>query len=145
MGRNGLYNALLHYTKHITIHYNKKTKQSHQYQFYQSKQVMIKFVVSRPVKKISRAAYHGETDGRITKATRRRPVSLKMVWIIFGIFVVVYGSFLLLKNTLFAQQYVITKVQYDTGDIQKYNDPYMYKLISAYIKKENYNIVRLNR
>lgn len=39
---------------------------------------------------------------------------MKAIWIIFGLVVVVYGGFLLLKNTLFAREYTIVKVQYDS-------------------------------
>lgn len=68
-----------------------------------------------------------------------------MIWIVFWVFVVVYGSFLLLKNTLFDTQYVITQVTYDSGNLAQYNDPHMYKSISAWIKQENYTIVRFQK
>lgn len=57
----------------------------------------------------------------------------------------VYWSFLLLKNTLFAQKYTITTVQYNVSDIKTYGDPYMYKAISSQIKKENFAIARFNK
>lgn len=54
----------------------------------------------------------------------------------------VYGSFLLLKTTIFDSQYTIKRVLYDTGDVQRYDDPYMYKYIKQRILKENYYIVK---
>ena len=70
---------------------------------------------------------------------------MKVIWIVFGIFVLVYGSFLLLKNTIFNTKYVITQVNYDSGNLTQYDDPYMYKAISAQIKQENYTIVRFQK
>jgi hypothetical protein len=46
---------------------------------------------------------------------------------------------------LFAKEYTIDTINYDSGNIQVYDDPYLYKAISAQIKKENYNVVRLNK
>lgn len=103
---------------------------------------MIQFVVNKPVPQMRRSIYHGDTDRRF-KGQRKR--SLKTVWIIFAIFVFIYGSFLLLKNTLFAQEYTITIVQYDSGDVKMYGDPYLYKTISSQIKQENYSIARFNK
>jgi hypothetical protein len=105
---------------------------------------MIKFVVSRPVRKIHRPVYHGETERRFSGQKKKR-IPLKTIWIMFGIFVLIYGSFLLLKNTLFAQEYTITKVQYNPSDIKQYGDPYLYKAISSQIKSENYNVARFNK
>ena len=105
---------------------------------------MIKFVVSKPTHKIHRPAYQWESDRRF-KGQKKRRIPLKTIWIIFGIFVLVYWSFLLLKNTLFAQKYTITTVQYYTNDIKTYGDPYMYKAISSQIKKENFTIARFNK
>ena len=105
---------------------------------------MIKFVVSRPVQKIHRPAYQWESDRRF-KGQKKRRIPIKTIWLIFWIFVLIYGSFLLLKNTLFAQEYTITTVQYNPSDIKMYGDPYMYKAISSQIKKENFTIARFNK
>lgn len=105
---------------------------------------MIKFVVSRPVRKISRSSYQWESERRF-KTQKKKRVSLKAIWIVFGVFVVVYGWFLLLKNTLLAPENIITVVQYDSWNIATYGDPYMYKTINNQIQKENYNIARLNK
>jgi len=105
---------------------------------------MIKFVVSRLVPKIKRQAYRGTADTRF-QSQKKRPFPIKNVWIVFGVFVLIYGSFLLLKNTLFASEYTITTVKYNSGDVAKYGDPYLYKMISSSIKKENYNIARLSK
>jgi len=105
---------------------------------------MIKFVVSRPTRKIHRTPYQWESERRF-KGQKKKRIPLKTIWIIFGIFVLIYWSVLLLKNTLFNQQYTITKVLYSVNDIKTYGDPSMYQAITSQIKKENYNIVRFNK
>ncbi|MFA7717480.1 MAG: hypothetical protein WC875_02095 [Candidatus Absconditabacterales bacterium] len=107
---------------------------------------MIKFVIPRPVKKIHRSRMTIDTEKKISrKVLSRRRVPLKTIWIIFIVFVLIYGGFLLLKNTLFAKQYTIDTINYDSGDIQIYDDPYLYKAVTAQIKQENYNVVRFNK
>ena len=88
-----------------------------------------------------------DTDRRIQNKvlSKRRRFSLKMIWIIFIVFTLIYGWFLLFKNTLFAPKYTITTVNYSTGDMQIYGDFNLYKAISAEIKQENYNVVRFNK
>ncbi|MCX6823324.1 MAG: hypothetical protein NTX91_05045 [candidate division SR1 bacterium] len=105
---------------------------------------MIKFVVSRPTRKIHRPTYQGESERRF-KGEKKKRIPLKTIWIIFGIFVLIYGSFLLLKNTLFDQEYTITKVFYNVSDTKTYGDPDMYKSISSQIKKENFTVARFNK
>ena len=105
---------------------------------------MIKFVVSRPVRKIKRSAFRGDPQTRFRNQKQKR-FPLKNVRIVFGIFVLIYGSFLLLKDTLFAPEYTITIVRYNSGDVAKYGDPYLYKMISSSLKKENYNIARFSK
>ena len=105
---------------------------------------MIKFVVSKPVRKIKRSPFRGDANTRFKNQKKKR-FPIKNVWIIFGIFVLIYGSFLLLKNTLFAAEYTITTVKYNSGDVAKYGDPYLYKMISSSLKKENYNIARFSK
>jgi hypothetical protein len=46
---------------------------------------------------------------------------------------------------LFAKQYTIDVINYDSGDIKIYDDPYLYKAISTQIQQENYNVVRFNK
>jgi len=62
--------------------------------------------------------------------------------LIFGIFVLIYGSFLLLKNTIFDTKYTIKRVVYDSGDVQRYDDPYLYKKIKNWMLDENYYVVK---
>ncbi len=104
---------------------------------------MIKFVVPRPVKKIER--YYTPIDSGNKKIRKPwvRFFSIKIVWIIFIAFSLVYWSFLLLKNTLFAHQYVIKRVLYDSWNIATYDEPYLYKSINNRIKWENYYVVKL--
>lgn len=49
---------------------------------------------------------------------------------------------MLLRNTIFDTQYTIKRVVYDSGDIQRYDEPYMYRRISDRIKNENYYVVK---
>lgn len=109
---------------------------------------MFKFVHAKPVSKI----HHTKVvvgDTRVSKASRmtsrKRRLSLKVLWTIFIIFTLIYGGFLLFQNTLFAQSYVITKVQYAVSSVKKYDNPALYKAIADQIKKENYHIVKLNK
>lgn len=70
------------------------------------------------------------------------PISYRMIWIIFSVFIVCYGIFLLLKYTLFVPEYTITKIDYTLANVQTYDDPYFYKLVSTLIKWENYRVVQ---
>lgn len=103
---------------------------------------MIKFVVPRPVKKIHRHYTPIDSDKKKIKVWYRF-FSIKVIRIIFIAFALVYWWFLLLKNTIFAHQYVIKRVLYDSWDIARYDDPYMYKLINTRIKGENYYVVKM--
>ena len=47
-----------------------------------------------------------------------------------------------MRNTIFDTQYTIKRVIYDSGDIQRYDEPYLYRRISNRIKDENYYIVK---
>lgn len=102
---------------------------------------MIKYVISKPVKKIKRTYTPIEKDPRKKKVWVRF-FSIKIIWAIFGIFALIYGGFLLLRNTIFDTQYTIKRVVYDSGDIQRYDEPYMYRRISDWIKNENYYVVK---
>jgi hypothetical protein len=107
---------------------------------------MIKFVIPRPVQKIHRSRMTIDAEKKISrKVLSRRRVSLKTIRIIFIVFVLIYWGFLLFKNTLFAPEYRIDVVNYESGDVQIYGDPYLYKAISSQIKQENYNVVRFNK
>lgn len=102
---------------------------------------MIKFVVPKPVKKIKRT-YTPIESKRKKKQVWFRFFSIKIIWLIFWLFALVYGSFLILKNTIFDTQYTIKNVIYDSWDIQRYNELYMYRLISNWIKGENYHVAK---
>ncbi len=103
---------------------------------------MIKFVVSRPVKKIKRHYVPIDSDKKKVKVWFRF-FSVKIIRIIFIIFALIYWWFLLLKNTVFNHQYTIKRVLYDSWDIARYDDPYLYKRINTRIKGENYYVVKL--
>jgi len=103
---------------------------------------MIKFVVPRPVKKIKRHYTPIDSDKKKIKVWVRF-FSIKAIRIIFIVFALIYWWFLLLKNTLFAHQYVIKRVLYDSWDISWYDDPYLYKRINTRIKGENYYVVKM--
>ena len=105
---------------------------------------MIKFVTARPIKNIKRTRLSSSSS--TTKGpNKKRKIPLKTIWIIFICFTLIYGGFLLFKSTLLNKNYVITKVQYYLKDVKAYNDPALYKEISADIKQENYNVVRFQK
>jgi hypothetical protein len=62
------------------------------------------------------------------------PISLRFLWIIFGVFALFYGVFLLFKYTLFVPEYTIATIDYSLSNVQTYDDPYFYKMISTAIK-----------
>lgn len=101
---------------------------------------MIKFVVSKPVKKIQRTYTPIDSDKKKIKVWVRF-FSIKIIWIIFIIFALIYWWFLLLKNSIFNHQYTIKRVLYDSWNIAWYDDPYLYKNINMRIKGENYYVV----
>lgn len=101
---------------------------------------MIKFVVPRPVKKIQRAYTPIDSDKKKKTKIWNHFFSIKIIWIAFILFALVYWGFLLLKNSLFDHQYVIKRVMYDSWDIARYDNPYLYKRINTRIKGENYYV-----
>ncbi|MFA7298435.1 MAG: hypothetical protein WC010_02200 [Candidatus Absconditabacterales bacterium] len=103
---------------------------------------MIKFVVSKPVKKIQRTYTPIDSDKKKIKVGVRF-FSIKIIRIIFIIFALIYGGFFLLKSSIFNHQYVIKRVLYNSGDIAWYDDPYLYKSINTWIKGENYYVVNM--
>lgn len=105
---------------------------------------MIKFVVPRPVKKIKRTYTPIESDKKKVKVWFRF-FSVKIVWIIFIIFALIYWSFLLLKNTIFAHEYTIKRIQFDSWNVVRYDEPYLYRRISNRIRWENYYVVNMYR
>jgi len=98
-------------------------------------------VVPRPVKKIQRTYTPIDSDKRKKINVWFHFFSIKIIWIIFIIFALIYGGFLLLKNSIFNHQYTIKRVLYDSWDIAWYDDPYLYKRINSWIKGENYYVV----
>lgn len=102
---------------------------------------MIKFVVPRPVKKIQRHYTPIDSDKKKMKVWFRF-FSIKIIRIIFIVFALIYGWFLLLKNSIFNHQYTIKRVLYDSWDIARYDDPYLYKRINTRIKWENYYVAK---
>ena len=106
---------------------------------------MIQFVQSKPTKKIHHT-YQTTGDSRVARAKEhKRKISLKVLRGIFIVCALVYGGFLLFKNTLLDSNYVITKVKYAASSVAIYNDPAVYKAAADYIKKENYHVVKFNQ
>ena len=103
---------------------------------------MIKFVVPRPVKKIKRHYTPIDSDKKKINVWFRF-FSIRIIRIIFIVFALIYWWFLLLKNTLFAHEYIIKRVLYDSWDNVRYDNPYLYKRINTRIKGENYHVVKL--
>lgn len=105
---------------------------------------MMKFVSTRPIKKIQRTREYTSNPTR-QGLTKKKKIPLKTIWIIFISFTLIYGGFLLFRSTLLNTTYIITKVQYYVNDIKAYTNPLLYKEISAQIKKENYNVIRFQK
>jgi len=61
------------------------------------------------------------------------------------VFTLIYGCIFLFKRTLFVPEYIIQKIQYDSWSIQQFDDPYLYKAISKYLKGENYHVARRSK
>lgn len=104
---------------------------------------MIKFVVSKPVKKIHRTYTPIDSDKKKKRKVWVRFFSIKIIWIIFIIFALIYWWFLLLKNSIFDHQYTIKRVQYDSWDVAWYDNPYLYKRIKNWLTWENYYVARM--
>lgn len=102
---------------------------------------MIKFVVPKPVKKIKRTYTPIESDKKQIKVWFHL-FSVKIIRIIFIIFTLISWGFLLLKNSIFDHQYTIKRVLYDSGDVARYDEPYLYKLIKNWLQDENYYVVK---
>lgn len=105
---------------------------------------MIKFVTARPIKKIQRTREYTNNPTQ-QGLTKKKKIPLKTIWIIFISFTLLYWAFILFKSTLLNKSYVIAKIQYYVKDVKIYNDPVLYKEISAQIKQENYNVVRFQK
>ncbi len=98
----------------------------------------------KPVKKIKRTYTPIESD-RKKKKIWFHFFSIKIIRVIFIVFALIYWSFLLLKHTIFDHQYTIKRVLYDSGDIERYDEPYMYKRIKNWMLDENYHVVKRYR
>lgn len=72
-------------------------------------------------------------------------VNMKFIWTVFIVFFLIYGCIFLFKRTLFVPEYVIQKVQYDSWSLQQFDDPFLYKAISKYLKGENYHVARWSK
>lgn len=104
---------------------------------------MIKFVVPRKVKKIHRTYTPIDSDKKKKIKVWFHFFSIKIIWIIFIIFAIIYWWFLLLKSSIFNHQYTIKRVLYDSGDIARYDEPYMYRHITNWIRGENFYVMRI--
>lgn len=104
---------------------------------------MIKFVVQRPVKKIQRNYTPVDSDTKKKVKVWVHFFSIKAIRIIFIIFSLIYGWFLLLKNSIFDHQYTIKRVQYDSWNVAWYDEPYMYRRITNWMSGENYYVVNM--
>lgn len=72
-------------------------------------------------------------------------VNIKSFWSVVIVFVLIYWCVFLFKRTLFSLEYTIQKIQYDSGSLQQFDDPYLYKAIGKYLKWENYHVVRWSK
>ncbi len=104
---------------------------------------MIKFVVPRPVKKIQRHYTPIDSGNKNIRKPWVRFFSIKIIWIIFIAFTLIYWWFLLLRTSIFNHQYTIKRVVYDSWNIAWYDEPYLYKTINTRVKGENYYVIKL--
>lgn len=74
-----------------------------------------------------------------------RFINMKFLWSVVIVFSLIYGCIFLFKRTLFVPEYIIQKIQYDSWSIKQFDDPYLYKAISKYLKGENYHVARWSR
>lgn len=86
---------------------------------------------------------HFPHNSKKQKGTKHH-FSFRVLWITFGVILLCYSFFLLLKYTLFVPEYIISKVDYALANVQDYDDPYFYKSVSTLLKGENYRLVELN-
>ncbi len=86
----------------------------------------------------------GRTRPSKNLSSLTRGISFRALLIVFSVFLFSYGVFLLFKYTLFVPEYTITKIDYSLTNVETYDDPYFYKMISTLIKGENYRVVQWN-
>ena len=104
---------------------------------------MINLVKQRTFQKVRRGSYEAEPHQK--KSKKWRFIFIKIIWISFFVFALIYWGFLLLKNTLFSPSYTIKKINFNSWDISRYDEPYLFKAISYQLKWENYYVIKRNK
>lgn len=105
---------------------------------------MVQFAVQRKFNK------QGSSSNTISSGIGKkaswyiRKIPVLYFWIFFGILIVFYGGFLLFKYTIFVPEYRITKIDYALSSAKIYDDPYLYKTITSFIKWENFYLISWN-
>ncbi|MDD3262691.1 MAG: hypothetical protein PHR61_02490 [Candidatus Absconditabacteria bacterium] len=107
---------------------------------------MVQFAVQKKFikqKSVSPSLSSGTSIGKKAGGYIRK-IPVLYFWIFFGILVVFYGGFLLLKYTIFVPEYRISKIDYALSSVQVYDDPYLYKSISSLLLGENLYLISSN-
>lgn len=104
---------------------------------------MIKFVKSKPLKKINRNTV-SESSPR-TKLFSIKKFPIKLIWITVSLLICIYAVILVFKRTAFSQEYTIKTIKYSTSDMQIISNTWLYNQISSLLKKENFYISRLSK
>lgn len=104
---------------------------------------MIKFVKSKPLKKINRNSISDNKPSIKFFSMKKFPV--KLIWISISLLIFIYAIILIFKNTAFSQEYTIKTIKYNTSDMQTFSNTWLYNQISNLLKKENFYISRLTK
>lgn len=104
---------------------------------------MIKFVKSKPLKKITR---HSISDNKPNiKFFSIKKFPAKLILITISLLLGIYAIILIFQKTAFSQEYIIKNIKYNTWDMQTFSNTWLYNQISSLLKKENYYISRLTK
>jgi hypothetical protein len=81
----------------------------------------------------------------IEKKSKKSGFFIKILWTIFIVFILVYWWYFFLKKTIFAFEYTIKKINYNSGDLSEYSNQSLYNQIKKIILNENFYVVRWNK
>lgn len=104
---------------------------------------MIKFVKSKPLKKINRNSISENKPSIKFFSIKKFPA--KLVLISISLLLWIYVVILAFQKTAFSQEYTIKTIKYSTSDMQTFSNTWLYNQISSLLKKENYYISRLTK
>jgi hypothetical protein len=102
---------------------------------------MIKFVKSRPLKKINRHSISERKTNISFFSIKKIPTKLIRITILLLLWI--YAVILAFQKTAFSPEYTIKTIKYNTSDIQNFSNTWLYNQISNLLKKENFYVSRL--